>query len=67
MLEIIHNLPETLRNQAGHIYYEAFRRKLKRHFPRSVWTRIGIVTYATCSALLAREAVAASVTSGNRP
>jgi ribosomal protein S18 acetylase RimI-like enzyme len=29
MLEIIHNLPETLRNQAGQIYYEAFRRKLQ--------------------------------------
>jgi hypothetical protein len=34
------------------------RRLLKRRLPRSVWTRVGIITYATCSALLAREAPA---------
>jgi hypothetical protein len=39
----------------------AARRLLRREFPRSVWTRVGIITYATCSALLAREVPAAAV------
>jgi hypothetical protein len=32
-----------------------YRRMLKRHLPRSIWTRIGIVTCVTCAALIARE------------
>lgn len=38
----------------------AFRRKLKRYLPRSIWTRVGIITLATCSAILAREASGSS-------
>jgi hypothetical protein len=41
----------------------AFRRKLKRHFARSVWNRVGIITQANCSALLSREAPALPATS----
>jgi hypothetical protein len=65
---VLQNVSRDFRNGADGILIlapndrlrAAFRRKLKRYFDRSVWTRVGIITYATCSALLARESSSTS-------
>jgi uncharacterized membrane protein YccC len=60
---VLPNVIRNLRNGADAVVIlapderrrSAYRRKLKRCLERSAWTRVGIITYATADALIARD------------